>query len=62
MIPILQTKGITVHTVGLLAGSNTMMQSLASETGGRALTATSAQELDDAFTALTRTIPVILTK
>ena len=63
LIPTLNSKGIVVHTVGLLdGGNNDAMHQLASQTGGKCLLATNAQELQDAFTVLSQTIPVILTK
>jgi Ca-activated chloride channel homolog len=63
VIPSLQAAGITCHTIGLLpGGDNDAMHQIAAQTGGRALQANDEDELIDSFTALTQTIPVILTK
>ena len=63
LIPAIQAAGITVHTIGLLSeADNSVMHQLAAQTGGQCLMANNADELNAAFTRLTQTIPVILTK
>ena len=55
--------GITIHCISLLAGETyTMAQNSAQETGGDAYMATNAQQLEDAFAEIARSLNVVLTK
>jgi Mg-chelatase subunit ChlD len=55
--------GITIHCISLLAGDTyTMAQNIAQETGGDAYMATNAQQLEDAFAEIARSLNVVLTQ
>ena len=63
MVTQIKNKGIVIYSIGLLQSSNnTIMTQLPSLTGGTFQYANSGQALQDAFTALAQTIPVILTQ
>ncbi|MEM7785057.1 MAG: vWA domain-containing protein, partial [Planctomycetota bacterium] len=55
--------GIVVHTITFSPGANqALMKQVAETTGGRHLHADSEDDLKDAFRALARTLPVMLTQ
>jgi hypothetical protein len=52
---------VTVHCVSLLTANQPTLQSIAQVTGGKYLTASNAEELEEAFIELARSLPVVLT-
>ena len=60
---VAQQEGITIHCISLLAGSTfTKAQQIAQATGGGAYMATNAQELEDAFAEIARSMKIVLTE
>lgn len=55
-------QGITIHVIILLTATQTTMEQVASITGGKCYYATNDTELTNAFIAVARSLPVVLTE